>query len=144
MVSFPIVSLGFFAARVDVQKYLLPNKYTLNILLMGLILQFVYAQSHLFVFALSVALFHVALGLILPTGIGMGDIKFISGLVMTLPSTQAIWNWLILLYGFGLVHGFFLKIRQKSSRIPFGPSIYGAWVLIYMGELAHVAMDYSG
>lgn len=73
----------------------------------------------------------------------MGDAKFIAGLGFSFLNPAYIWIWLYLTYAMGLIHGLWRVFRQKSSRIPFGPSIYGAWLVMYMGELAHVAMDYS-
>jgi prepilin signal peptidase PulO-like enzyme (type II secretory pathway) len=73
----------------------------------------------------------------------MGDSKMISAYGLGFTTVESMFIWLYLAYFLGSLHGIWLKLSAKPTRIPFGMSIYAAWLAIYMGEYAHVAMDYS-
>lgn len=138
-----ICIIGLLAARIDQKSFLLPNRHTGSIFTIGLVSHSINVRGDTFYLAVSISLLHLILALISPNSFGMGDVKFISGLAFSFTYTHFIWLWLSLTYIFGLIHGFYLRFWRNKPRIPFGPSIYGAWVVVYMGELTHVAMDYS-
>ena len=141
--NFVVVILGFLAARFDHKHFLIPNKYTGAIYL---ILAYQSFKSgfgqNVFIYAVVVGM-HFAIAYFFPSKFGMGDSKFIAALGLGFSSTHLFVFWLYLAYLIGSIHGIWLKFRSKSLRIPFGVSIYAAWVAIYMGEYAHVAMDYG-
>jgi hypothetical protein len=73
----------------------------------------------------------------------MGDVKLLTAISLQISSLDSAVIWIFASYVFGLGHGIWLKWAKKTSRIPFGVSIYGAWVLVCVGEWGCVEMDYS-
>jgi Flp pilus assembly protein protease CpaA len=138
-----IAFLGFKAAKVDVTSYLLPNRFTLRIFAIGFGSQIVDFRADVIRVWLVVVLVHFCFALAFPRAFGLGDVKLMAGVSLIFQSGTGLWLWIYLTYLLGLIHGIWRKISGKSSRIPFGVSIYGAWVLICMGEWVNVALDYS-
>lgn len=131
--------LGVQLARIDVALHLLPNPLVLMLLAGGLLLLLLPGllgrQSGDVVRAVlgAVILFvaYLALGLISPGGIGMGDVKLAAPVGLYL----GYLGWGQMLYG-GLL-GFVLnglvtvlvlsrKGRNKATEVPHGPSMLGA------------------
>jgi Flp pilus assembly protein protease CpaA len=135
--------LGFSAAKVDTNSYLLPNSFTVRIFAMGVASQILDFRSDVIGAWLVVIVLHLCFALAVPRAFGLGDVKLMAGVSLIFQSGTALWLWIYSTYLLGLIHGIWRKISGKSSRIPFGVSIYGAWVLICMGEWAHVALDYG-
>lgn len=135
--------IGFKAALHDFKTFKIPNRYTSTIFLL-----FVYFSSRTS-FPNSMGIYlgivgsHFLVSVIFPNKFGMGDSKFIAALGLGFATTASFVVWLYASYLLGSIHGLWRKFRSKDSRIPFGVSIYAAWLPIYMGEYVHVALDYS-
>ena len=137
-----VLCFGFLAAKHDLRTFLIPNRLNLNIFLLSLSTLVIRFDSKVFLVCLTIFLLHLLPALLIPNSIGMGDVKFIGALSLMFNSVEQVVIWIGLSYGFGLIHGFWLKISKNSSRIPFGVSIYGAFTLVSVGEYLCVAMDY--
>lgn len=131
--------LGAQLARIDVALHLLPNPLVLALLLGGLVLLLLPGLMNqqpddlLRAVLGTVILFlvYLALGLISPGGIGMGDVKFAAPVGLYL----GYLGWSQLLYG-GLL-GFILngvvtlavvgrKGRKNTAEVAHGPTMLGA------------------
>lgn len=138
-----IAIVGLQLALIDSQKYLLPNALTKKVFLAAVFTQLVDYRPQMMPACFFLIACHLIFAFVVPRMFGMGDAKFMAGLSLSLISPQSVWNWIFFAYFMGAIHGAYLKIRWKSSRIPFGVSLYGAWMLIIVGEWGRVAMDYS-
>lgn len=138
-----VAFVGLQLALIDSQKYLLPNDLTKKVFLAAVVAQIVDYRPQMMTACFFLIACHLIFAFVVPRMFGMGDAKFMAGLSLGLISSQSVWNWIFLAYFMGAIHGAYLKIRWKRSRIPFGVSLYGAWMLIIVGEWACVAMDYS-
>jgi leader peptidase (prepilin peptidase)/N-methyltransferase len=135
--------MGMQLARIDVALHLLPNPLVLMLLAGGLFLLLLPGtlgkQSDDLLRALlgAVILFasYLILGLISPSGIGMGDVKLAAPVGLYLGYS----GWTHLLYGglLGFVlNGVFtvivlsLKGRNRATEVPHGPSMLGALMAV--------------
>ncbi len=140
-----VISLGYgyLAAKSDLESFVIPNVVTIRILGFSLVSQLLCYRPEVFCFSVLIFCVHLSLSLVNPKAFGMGDVKFLGAISLQIPTIELLALWIFLSYIFGLVHGIWLKWAKKTTRIPFGVSIYGAWVLICVGEWGSVEMDYS-
>ncbi len=138
-----VLYIGFLAAKHDLKTYLIPNRFTFAILLCSAFSQFLAFRGDVLLSGILITVFHLLPSLLIRNSIGMGDVKLIAAISLGLGSAQSTLIWISVCYILGICHGFWLKIAKKTSRIPFAVSIYGAFVLVCVGEWARVAMDYS-
>jgi Flp pilus assembly protein protease CpaA len=135
-----IAAIAIRAAVIDYRLGILPNRLT------GLIfgLAFIWVlldpgEFNLFEYLLVIALHFGAV--FLPSGgLGAGDAKYIAGLGLVTSSWGVSWGWLLLSYTSAAIWGL---ICQKTSNIRFGPWLSAAWLVVGMGQFAHVALAYS-
>lgn len=138
-----IAKTGFEAARFDAQNYILPNRLIIQIFVAALMTQILNIRVEVINVSSLLFCVHLFTSLVSPNALGMGDVKLLAGLSLTLATGEMVFGWICLAYLMGAIHGIFRKLWLKSSRIPFGVSLYGAWAVISVGEWACVALDYS-
>lgn len=142
-ISMFVMYFGFKAAKSDYLTYKIPNKINAIVAIL-FFTQAIYRYSpNVWISYFVIVALHFGISLWFPDKFGMGDSKMIAAFGLGFSSVESLFVWLYLAYILGALHGFWHKSRSKPTRIPFGVSIYAAWVAIYMGEWAHVAMDYS-
>ncbi|WEO78009.1 A24 family peptidase [Cryobacterium sp. SO2] len=124
---------GIFLSVVDVRHKLLPNKALLPVFLTGVGLLTVTsglagdwaALGRALAGAAVLFAAYLALALISPSGMGMGDVKFSAVVGLFL----AYLGWPVLLAGalagfvIGAMVGLVALIRRRGSTVPFGPAM---------------------
>lgn len=135
-----IAVLALKAAVIDYQVGLLPNRFTGWIFGLALVWVLLSPESlNIFEYLLVIALHFGAV--FLPNGgLGAGDAKYIAGLALVTASWGVSWTWLFLAYS---AAAFWALISRKSSNIRFGPWLSAAWLVVGMGQFAHVTLAYS-
>jgi prepilin signal peptidase PulO-like enzyme (type II secretory pathway) len=135
------------AARVDLRERRLPNSH--NLALGGLSVAIAIATSDSFhdlesalLVWLVLASAHLAVGLIPSRPLGMGDIKFIAAVSPPIILWQHTLEWLVLAYGLAALGGLSTRKVSWEARIPFGPYLVAATLLVLVGESPCVALAY--
>jgi len=134
-------------ALIDLETHTLPNKiilpsYFVGATLLtadGLVNQRYAAIFRAILGAFALGLFYLALTLIYPGGMGMGDVKFAGLLGLFLGYLS--WGALLVATFLAFVLGGFYSIglilfrnTNRKSGIPFGPWMFtGAWIGIFFG-----------
>ena len=118
----------FWLARIsieDVRSFTIPNGYTLAVLAAGLFLCDVPVGSRLLAAALPFALVPL---------MGMGDVKLYSALGFSLGLRGLLRIACLSMLAGGLYAGALLAFKraQGKDRIPFGPFIAGAAMLVLL------------
>ena len=138
-----VAKTGLEAARFDAQNYILPNRLNFQIFVAALMTQILNIRIEVIIVSLLLFCVHLFTSLVSPNALGMGDVKLMAGLSITVATGELVFGWIYLAYLMGAIHGIYRKLRLKSARIPFGVSIYGAWAVICVGEWVCVALDYG-
>jgi Flp pilus assembly protein protease CpaA len=135
-----ISAIAIRAAVIDHRHGILPNRLT------GLIFGFALiwvlldpGEFNLLEYLLVVAL-HFGAVFLPKGGLGAGDAKYIAGLGLITATWGVSWSWLLLSYSSAAI---WALIGQKTSNIRFGPWLSAAWLVVGMGQFAHVALAYS-
>ena len=125
---------SLYAARIDSYYRVLPNQYTMFILLLGFsncILFQMVPHSTYFLTTFG----HIAVAICLPRAYGMGDAKLFAGLGLFIVDSGVYVLWLSLSYATALLWGVFLRINS----IALGPHIVMAWIVCFVGDYAYVS-----
>ncbi|MGA0857756.1 MAG: prepilin peptidase, partial [Candidatus Nanopelagicales bacterium] len=123
---------ALFAARVDSFYRVLPNQYTMFVLILGISNCIVLQNAPHTTYVIS-TLFHLGVAMILPSAFGMGDAKLITGLGLFFADAGVYVAWLSICYGTALLWG---KLH-KAKSIALGPHKVLAWILCYVGDYAY-------
>lgn len=127
--------VALFAARIDYFYRVLPNQYTMFVLLLGISNCILYQSTPHTVYLLS-TLCHLAIAMILPGAFGMGDAKIFAGLGLFIVDAGVYVTWLSLSYTTAFLWG----ISRKEKNIALGPHIVLAWITCYVGDYAYVSI----
>lgn len=125
---------ALFAARVDYFYRVLPNQYTMFVLILGFSNCILLQNSPHITYVIS-TLFHLGVAVLLPGAFGMGDVKLIAGLGLFFADAGIYVAWLSICYTTAFLWG----ILHKEKSIALGPHIVFAWILCYVGDYAYVS-----
>lgn len=145
LLALAVVSLD--AARVDLRERRLPNRHTLTIAflvgcLLAVWLSNFSASANWWWPALAVSAIHVALALLPARVLGMGDAKLIAAMSPLMSWWNVLALWLLISYTSAACGGLILMKLSRNSRIPFGPHLIAAAMVVVVGQFARVALAY--
>lgn len=130
-----VLIVALHAAHIDMRFRVLPNVFTSFIAIIGMSYCLLSETAPVPLYWMS-TVSHFVVGMVFPSGFGMGDVKMFAGLGLFLHTHEWFLAWIALSYGSTLVWG--LLTRQKS--VAFGPHIVMAWVLCCVGDYSHVSL----
>lgn len=151
VVAFAVLGvLGVGMGYVDLRRHLLPDRFTVPALLAGAVLLAAAAAAggspgwdgyaRAWACAGGLLLLYLAMALIYPAGLGLGDVKLAGALGLHLgwlgwwgPVVGTVTAFLV-----GALIGIALLVTRRATRrsaVPFGPSmLIGALVAVLVGE----------
>ena len=138
-----ITLIAIFAAIEDSRSRILPDRLTATIGVLSIALVGTnwdcLSSLDLALWA-GVVVVHVVLVIAPPYGLGGGDLKLIAGLGLGATYLTLLIPWLILSYSLAALEGLRRRFFKDSSTLAFGPWLVTAWIVIFVGESARVAM----
>ena len=140
-----LLAVSWPLARIDIRERRLPNRLTLPALptaLFGQALAVLYGAELwrlLVSFLLAVTAFAVCLGLNRYAGLGMGDVKLIAGITLSLAWFNPLLPAIAVLIGLviaGAVSLALVALRKASmgSSIAFGPYLLVGFAFSFIGQ----------
>lgn len=126
--------LASIAARIDWKTRTLPNRFTFLIASIGVLYCIAVGNTPSFLYWVMI-LIHISISLAFPKVLGMGDSKLILGLGLFFVSPENFLAWMSLFY----ILACFGALTFRQRRLAFGPYIVMAWIVVIMGDYAHVS-----
>ena len=138
-----ITGVAIISAWVDHRSRILPDRLTAMIAVLSAVVLFLAREgltgTDIAIWLVVVAV-HVVLVIAPPYGLGGGDLKLIAAMGLSATSLSLLLPWLVLSYTLAAFEGLRRRFSKDSSTLAFGPWLVTAWIVIFMGESACVAM----